>query len=53
MKWDADSPVIFKADGHTVHDYDKRFALEDEGFLVPGEPFKWSMLDDNLQYRFF
>lgn len=53
LKWDADSPVRFKADGHTVHDYDRRFALEDEGFLVPGEPFKWSTLDGNLQYRFF
>lgn len=54
LKWDADSPVNFKANGHTVHDYDRRFQLEDEHFLVPGDPrFKWSMLDGDLQYRFF
>ena len=32
LKWDEDSPVTFKADGHTVHDFDRRFQLEDEGF---------------------
>lgn len=53
MKWDLDSPVSFKADGHTVHDFDRRFQLEDEGFLVPGETFRWSMLDGDLQYRLF
>lgn len=25
LKWDKDSPVSFKADGHTVHDFDRRF----------------------------
>jgi len=35
LKWDSDSPVTFKADGHTVHDFDKRFALEDEGLISP------------------
>lgn len=54
LKWDTDSPVNFKANGHTVHDYDRRFQLEDEHFLVPGDPrFKWSMLDGDLQYRLF
>lgn len=53
MKWDLDSPVSFKADGHTVHDFDRRFQLEDEGFLVPGETFRWSMLDGDLQLRLF
>ena len=33
LKWDSDSPVTFKADGHTVHDYDARFAAEDERLL--------------------
>ena len=23
LKWDNDSPVTFKADGHTLHDYEK------------------------------
>lgn len=54
LKWDTDSPVNFKANGHTAHDYDRRFQLEDEHFLVPGDPrFKWSMLDGDLQYRLF
>lgn len=53
LKWDTDSPVSFKADGHTVHDYDRRFQLEDEGYLSPTERFRWSMLDDDLQLRLF
>ena len=53
MKWDLDSPVSFKADGHTVHDFDRRFQLEDEGFFAPGETFRWSMLDGDLQLRLF
>lgn len=52
LKWDTDSPVTFKADGHTVHDYDRRFALEDAGLLSPDDKvFRWSMLDDELNYR--
>lgn len=46
LKWDADSPVSFKADGHTVHDYDERFRLEDEGLIPDGQPFRWSVLDE-------
>lgn len=54
LKWDADSPVTFKPDGHTVHDYDRRFALEDEGLIHPDDRrFRWSMLDGNLNYRLF
>ena len=54
LKWDADSPVTFKADGHTVHDFDRRFALEDEGLLYPNDRvFRWSMLDEELNIRFF
>lgn len=48
LKWDSDSPVTFKADGRTVHDFDERFALEDEGFVKPGERWLWKILD---QYR--
>ncbi len=36
LKWDSDSPVKFKPDGHTVHDYDLRFKLEDEHLVSPG-----------------
>lgn len=53
MKWDLDSPVSFKPDGHTVHDFDKRFALEDEGLIDINKPFRWSMLDDDLQFKLF
>ena len=52
LKWDKDSPVTFKADGHTVHDFDERFYLEDEGLILPNQPFKWEMLKQPLQYHF-
>ena len=52
LKWDEDSPVTFKADGHTVHDFDRRFELEDMGLLSPDDKvFRWAMLDDELNYR--
>lgn len=54
LKWDKDSPVTFHADGHTVHDFDRRFQLEDEGLIYPDDKiFRWSMLDDDLNYRLF
>lgn len=53
-KWDLDSPVSFKPDGHTVHDFEKRFALEDLGLIVPDDKvFRWSMLEEELNYRWF
>lgn len=53
LKWDSDSPVTFHADGHTVHDFDRRFQLEDEGLISSKERFRWSMLDKELNYRLF
>lgn len=54
LKWDKDSPVAFKPDGHTVHDYDKRFQAEDDGLIYPDDKiFRWSMLDKELNYRWF
>lgn len=44
LKWDSDSPVTFRADGHTVHDFDERFALEDEGLVAPEERWSWENL---------
>lgn len=44
LKWDADSPVTFKPDGHTVRDYDRRFAAEDAGLVPTDRRFRWSML---------
>lgn len=45
LKWDLDSPVTFHSDGHTVHDFDRRFRLEDEGLVSPDERWSWSYLD--------
>ena len=53
LKWDDDSPTTFHADGHTVHDYDRRFSLEDDGLINPGERFRWTMIDEPLNYRLF
>ena len=54
LKWDKDSPVTFKPDGHTVHDFDRRFQMEDEGLIDPkAKTFRWSMLEDELNYRLF
>lgn len=47
LKWDTDSPVSFKPDGHTVHDFDKRFALEDDGKIPADRTFRWKMLDQD------
>lgn len=54
LKWDKDSPVTFKADGHTVHDYERRFRAEDDNLISPDDKvFRWSMLDSELNYRLF
>lgn len=53
MKWDLDSPVSFHPDGHTVHDFDERFRLEDEMLIDPSKPFRWAMLKGDLQMRLF
>lgn len=45
LKWDKDSPITFKIDRLTVHDYDRRFALEDAGLIDPEKPFRWKLLD--------
>lgn len=54
LKWDKDSPVSFKPDGRTVHDFDRRFQLEDEGILQPNDrTFRWHQLDGDVQMKFF
>lgn len=45
LKWDSDSPVTFHADGHTVHDFDKRFAIEEE---VTIDRFRWGMITGEI-----
>lgn len=52
LQLDKDSPCKFTPK-HTVSDYEKRFQLEDDGLIYPGESFRWSMLDDELNYRLF
>ena len=54
LKWDSDSPVTFHADGHTVHDLERRFQAEDDGLIFPDDKvFRWAMLDGDLNYRWF
>lgn len=54
LKWDTDSPVSFKPDGHTVHHFDRRFQMEDDGWLLPDDrTFRWAMLDGDVQMKFF
>lgn len=50
LKWDKDSPRSFKADGHTVHDYERRFQLEDEGLIPTDRCFRWDMLDNPPEF---
>ena len=45
LKWDKDSPTTFKSDGHTVHDFDKRFLLEEYELVPNDRRFRWKMLD--------
>lgn len=45
MRWDLDSPISFKADGHTVHDFDRRFHMEDMGMIPADRTFRWAMLE--------
>lgn len=45
LKWDLDSPVSFHADGHTVHDFDRRFHAEDNDLVPSDRRFRWKMLD--------
>ncbi len=48
LKWDEDSPTTFKADGHTVHDYEMRFKAEDNGIIKAGDKkFRWKQVLKN------
>lgn len=55
---DGEEETIFEdgeyIPGRTVHDYDRRFQMEEEGLIYPDDKiFRWSMLDDELNYRWF
>ena len=48
LKWDKDSPVSFKANGHTVHDFERRFQMESQAKVPFDRTFKWGMImEDN------
>ena len=49
LKWDNDSPFAFKTDGRTVHDYDKRFELEDQGLLKETERCAWKKMKQIME----
>lgn len=55
LKWDLDSPVSFKPDGHTIQDFDKRFSLEDAELIPMDRQFRWEWLDNppGTQMRLF
>lgn len=44
LKWDEDSPVTFHADGRTVHDYDRRFHLENLCLVPKSRKFRWDKI---------
>lgn len=49
LKWDSVSPVSFKPK-HTLHDYEKRFQFEDNGYILPNDRrYRWSCLDEEVQ----
>lgn len=47
-KWDKDSSTCFTSRKRTLHDYDKRFALEDLGKVPLDRKFRWKMLELSL-----
>ena len=47
LKWDKDSPVSFKGNGKTVHDFEKRFQMEETAKVPIDRTFKWEMMEDN------
>lgn len=51
MQLDVDSPVTFKPDGHTVHDFDYRFSLEDAGLISENDRFKWDMISPEYPFQ--
>jgi len=49
LKWDSDSYVPFHPDGHTVHDFERRFALEDKGKVPMDKKFRWKSLTSEYE----
>ncbi len=51
LEWDKDSPVSFKANGHTVHDFERRFQMEEKAKVPIDRTFKWEMLEENTMTK--
>lgn len=49
LQWDKDSPGTFKANGKTVHDFEKRFYAEDLGLIPVDKNFRWEMVIGELR----
>ena len=45
LKWDNDSPVPFKPNRNTVHDFEKRFEAEEKGLVPICRKFRWNMIE--------
>lgn len=45
LKWDNDSPFLFTPH-YTIHDFDKRFGLEDKGLVPTDKTFRWAMVKE-------
>jgi hypothetical protein len=52
MAWDKDTAKRFKID-HTLAEYDRRFRMEKEGLVPTGRSFRWSMLDQENETKFY
>ena len=48
LEWDTESPVAFNPHGHTLHDYEKRFEMEDSGALDSKKRFTWQLVKSEL-----
>lgn len=54
LRWDKDSPRTFRADGRSVHDFERRFQAEDAGVIFRDDKlFRWDSLEKELNYRWF
>lgn len=53
LKWDNDSPVTWHPDKKTVHDFERRFRWEDEGYQPTGKMFRWSDVLEGSQTNVF
>ena len=52
MAWDKDTQKRFKID-HTLEEYDLRFRMENEGKVPIGRSFRWEMLTQENETKFY